>query len=201
MNKRGEIDRDRFSKNIRVKSEISINNFSPKNRRGQVWVETVIYLLIAFVMMGLVLSFIRPKIEELRDKAIMEQSIGILKDIDNVIVTIGSPGNRRLVEVGIRKGSLIIDSENDKIIFEMDSRYVYTEPGQYVQIGNINATTKAIGTNNRITLERDFSGEYNLTYQGGESIKTLGKTSTPYRLFLTNEGELSNKTIINFDTE
>lgn len=32
-----------------------------RNRSGQVWIETVIYTLIAFVMIGLVLSYARPE--------------------------------------------------------------------------------------------------------------------------------------------
>jgi hypothetical protein len=172
-----------------------------KNKCGQVWVETVIYLLISFVMLGLVLSFIRPKIEELRDKAIIEQSLQVMKDIDNLIVTIGSPGNKRLLEIAIRKGNLIIDSPNDKIIFEMDSRYLYTEPGKLVQIGNIVALTTNSGDNSKITLTRDFSEEYNITYKGEEIVKTLPKVSAPYRIFLTNGGKVSNKIVINFDTE
>lgn len=172
-----------------------------ENHRGQVWVETVIYLLIAFVMMGLVLSFIRPKIEELRDKTVLEQSLEILKEIDNSIVTIGSPGNRRLVEVGIRKGSLIIDSATDKIIFEMDSKYVYTEPGKTVQIGNIQALTEEKGSTNLVTLERDFSSEYDITYGGEQTLKTLSKAPNPYRLFFTNNGASGNKIAIDFSTE
>lgn len=173
----------------------------PKKVKGQVWVETVIYLLIAFVMMALVLSYIRPKIEELRDKAIVEQSIEIMKSIDNLIVTIGSPGNKRLIEVGINKGSLMIDAPNDKIIFEMESNYMYTEPGKTVEIGKIKAITEVIGDTNKITLTRDFSDEYNLTYKGEETVKTLSTISASYNLFLTNEGESSNKIIIDFDTE
>jgi hypothetical protein len=172
-----------------------------KNNAGQVWVETVIYLLIAFVMMGLILSFIKPKIEELRDKAIIEQSVEIINDIDNLIVNIGSPGNKRLVEVGIKKGSLIIDSEKDIILFEINSAYGPSEEGGAIQLGNIQETTIRTGKIYRVTLERNFSEEYNITYKNQESMKTLGKTSVPYRLFFTNEGELSNKIKINFDTE
>lgn len=185
-----------MSKRGNVKRKIFLNDY-----RGQVWIETVIYLLIAFVMMGLVLSFIRPKIEELKDKATIEQSLQILKDIDHLILTMGSPGNKRLVEVGIRKGSLFIDSEKDMIVFQMDSRYIYTEPGEVIQIGNIQALTKTIGKSSNITLTRDFSSAYNITYKNGENFKTLGKASAPYRIFFTNEGEVSNKIKINFDIE
>jgi uncharacterized protein (UPF0333 family) len=40
--------------------------FFAKNKRGQIWVETVVYTLIALVMIGLVLAFAKPKIEELQ---------------------------------------------------------------------------------------------------------------------------------------
>ena len=186
MDKRGVLKKDKFLKSY----------------KGQVWVETVIYLLIAFVMMGLVLSFIRPKIEELRDKAVIEQSLEIIKDIDNSIITIGSSGNKRLVEVGIRKGSLIIDSANDTIIFEMSSRYLPSEIGEIIYIGNIEELAETVGSGNMITLKRNFSGEYNFTYKNEETLKTLSKASTPYRLSFTNEGkDSSNKIIINFDVE
>lgn len=172
-----------------------------RQNRGQVWIETVIYLLIAFVMIGLVLSFVRPKIEELRDKALIEQSLEVMKDIDNLILTIGSAGNKRLIETGIRKGFLMIDGNNDKLLFEIESRYVYTEPGEEVQLGNIVAKTEEKGRYNTVTLKREYEN-YNLKYKNEDTNKTFSKASTPYRLFITNEGEDANeKTIINFDLE
>lgn len=172
-----------------------------KNKKGQVWVETVIYLLVAFVMIGLVLSFIKPKIEELKDKAVIDQSIQILQDIDNSILTIGSSGNKRLLEIGIKKGTLTIDSEKDTIVFQIDSTYKYSEPGQPVQVGNIQALTEQNGRNSNVTLKRDFSSEYNITYNSQEVIKTLNKASNPYKVFMTNEGTSLNKIIIDFSVE
>jgi type II secretory pathway pseudopilin PulG len=167
-------------------------------KKGQVWIETVIYLLIAFVMIGLVLSFIRPKIEEIRDKALIEQSLEVMKNIDNLILTIGSPGNKRLIDLTIKKGDVIIDGENDTITFEINSRYVYTEPGEQVPIGNMVALTIDRGEYNFVTITRDFSNNYNLTYQNQDTSKTLNKASTPYKLYLTNNGALTNN-LINID--
>jgi hypothetical protein len=172
-----------------------------KNRNGQVWVETVVYLLIAFAMMGLVLSFVKPKIEEMRDKTIIEQSLGIIKEIDNTIITIGSPGNKRLLEIGIRKGSLIIDCEKDIITFEMDSKYGPSEVGEPVQTGNIVTLTEGTEKAYKVTLKRDFSKDYDFSYGNQEISKSLSKASNPYRLFLTNKGESSNKVLIDFSIE
>ena len=46
-----------------------------KGTKAQIWIETVIYTLIAFVILGAVLGFAKPKIEELQDKSIIEQSL------------------------------------------------------------------------------------------------------------------------------
>ena len=87
------------------------------NKRAQVWIETVTYTLIAFVMIGLVLSFAKPKIEELQDKTIIEQSIKILKEIDSTILEVSEEGigNKRKIEMNVRKGTFYINSTNDKL--------------------------------------------------------------------------------------
>ena len=43
--------------------------------KGQIWVETMVYTLIAFALIGIVLMFVKPKIEEIQDTSIIEQSI------------------------------------------------------------------------------------------------------------------------------
>ncbi|MDP7521120.1 MAG: hypothetical protein QF567_02715, partial [Candidatus Pacearchaeota archaeon] len=120
-------------------------------KRGQVWVETVIYTLIAFVMIGAVLAFIKPKIEEIRDKALIEQTIEVIESINFGIIELGGEGNKRIIELGIKKGILKIDGENNLIIFEIESRHVYSQPGEDIYIGNIIANTKKRGTFNTVT--------------------------------------------------
>jgi hypothetical protein len=170
------------------------------NKRGQIWVETVIYILIAFVMLGLVLSFVRPKIEELRDKIIIEQSIETMNDLESVFSDVLVPGNKRIVEVSIRKGEFNINSENDSIEFEIDSSYIYSEPGETIFLGNLNITTIDLGDYAEVRVIRDFSERYNLTYQNSEESKSLTRSSVPYRISITNKGEDdSGRTIINME--
>jgi len=171
-----------------------------KSKKAQVWIETVIYLLIAFLMIGMVLSFVRPKIEELKDKSIIEQSEEILNTLDNTILTMGVEGNRRIIDLGIKKGEFTFNSEEDLIEFETESLYVYTEPGQKVQIGKIVAETKKKTRDNIVILTSNYTDSYNLTYKGREESKKLGRSSVPYKLILSNEGEDSlGRTIINID--
>lgn len=187
---------------MKKKGDIKINTIS-KNHRGQVWIETVIYLLIAFVMMGLVLSYVKPKIEDLRDKAIIDQSLEIINEIDNTITTIGSTGNKRLIEIGVKKGVFNIDSANDMITFEIETDYQYSEFEKEVYIGKVKAVTQGENQYSKVILTRDFSEEYDLVYDNSNTDKALPKASTPYNLFIENKGVgvTPDKLVINFNIE
>lgn len=171
-------------------------------RGGQVWVETVIYTLIALTIIGLFLAFARPKIEEIQDKAIIEQSITMLEDVNSIILSTvqGGAGNQRVIELSIKKGSLRVDSPNDLIIFELDGRYAYTEPGADVKVGNIIARTEQTGRLNRVTLISNYS-MYNITNQNKEDIKTIGKSPTPYTLTIQNKGVIGGKNVIDISAK
>jgi len=169
-------------------------------KKAQVWVETVIYTLIAITIIGLFLSFAKPKIQEIQDKSIIEQSVEMLQDINSIVLNIvqGGPGNKRVINLGIKKGTLFIDSENDVLLFEMDGRYTYTEPGvegaqgPYINIGNIIASTKKIGDISTVTLISNYSGIYNITYQGEEKMKGVSKSAAPHSVSITNKYTTGN---------
>jgi type II secretory pathway pseudopilin PulG len=159
-------------------------------KRGQIWIETVIYTLIAFVLIGAVLAFAMPKINEVQDKAIIEQSISLLKGIDNTVLEIvqGGSGNKRKIEIGIKKGELILDGVNEEILFKMESASEYSEPGKEIPDGNIIIKTEKSGKDNLVILKRVYE-DYNLTYNGKDEVKTITKASTSYNLFLSNKGK------------
>lgn len=167
------------------------------NKKGQIWVETIIYTLIAFVMIGLVLFFAGPQIGKAQDRAIIEQSVTIMQDIDSIISSIGVPGNKRLIELEIEKGTFKIDSENDRLIFEIESEYVYSQPDENISQGVITVNTDQKGDLSIILLSLEYAGVYNLSYEFKDELKTLGKSSTPYKLFISNRG--GETTNINFE--
>ena len=180
-------------------SRISLN-FCPKSKRSQVWIETVVYTLIAFVILGAILGFAKPKIEKIQDKSIIEQSIGMMKDIDGIIedVKIVS-GNKREIELGIKKGSLNIDASNDQIIFEIESLYDYSEPGIIITKGNIEIYNNQAGKMNKINATINYAGKYNLTINDEDKSELLAKSSAPYKLFISNKGKENNLIKINFE--
>ena len=53
-----------------------------RNKKGQVWIETVLYTLIGISLIGLVLAFVTPKINEAKDRAVVEQTINSLSTFD-----------------------------------------------------------------------------------------------------------------------
>src|SRR3989344_7156781 len=90
-----------------------------KNNKGQIWVETVVYTLIFIVLIGMVLAFVTPAIQEQKDKATIENSINAMLELDAGISEIKrvGPGNVRENIFLIKKGELRIEGENNKIIF------------------------------------------------------------------------------------
>jgi len=170
-----------------------------KEKRGQIWVETVIYTLIAFALMALVLTFAKPKIEEIQDKEIISQSINVLKDIDIIIRTIGSTGNQRVIDLGISEGTLNIDGVNDQIFFEIESRYTYSEPGLDIRNGAIIIHNEQIGKINNLNLSTEYTS-HDIKFQNTDELKKINKAPTPYKLLVSNTGQNpEGKTIINVD--
>ena len=172
-----------------------------KHYKGQVWVETVIYTLIAFIMIGLVLSYARPKIQELQDHAILQQSTEMMKQIDSKILTLGSQGNQRILEIGIKAGKLDIDGVNDKIIFSLESQSVYSEIGRKINDGNIVVLTEKKVGYNLVTLTRNYSSDYDITINGKNELVTISQSSTSYKLSISNGGVSGSRTLLNMSID
>ena len=184
----------------RLDKKVSLSYFVQKQNKAQIWIETLIYTLIALIMIGAVLAFVKPKIQELQDKAIIEQSIELMEYINTKILsTTQTEGNKRVDKFIIKKGSLKIDGIEDKIVFEMESRYEYSEPGIEIREGNIIGNTEKKGKLSMVTLILDYKGLYDITYQEEDKIKTINKASTPYEISILNKGKSNNVTIIEIE--
>ena len=175
--------------------------FFGKNRKGQIWVETVIYTLIALVMIGLILAFARPKIQELQDKAIIDQSITMMEEIDSIILDMKNKGEKRIIELGIKKGSLTIDGADDVLFFEVESLSEYSEPGsEPILISNdFFLLTQNIGSTHLVSITKSYDESYDIRFNGGDDQKELTKASIPHRLSVTNDGVENSETIINME--
>ena len=125
-----------------------------RGRNAQVWVETVLYTLIAFAIIGLILTYIKPEVEKFQDKSVIKQSITMMSDLNSKIseVARNGEGNRRVLEISVKKGFLKIDGPNDEITFEVESAYPYTEQGEKYSEQGIEISTVEKSGKNKITL-------------------------------------------------
>ena len=178
----------------------NIKLFMRGEKRGQIWIETVIYTLIAFVMIGLVLTYVNPKLREMQDKSIIEQSLDIMQELDKVILDIKDvPGNKRIVKVGLKKGTLNIDGAGDNIVFEMDSEHAFSEHASTITYGAVEAVTLTKGEYHNVSLRLNYSEQYNITHNGGDTSGLISRAPIPYTLIISNDGDVGDKTIINIE--
>jgi len=170
------------------------------SKKAQVWVETVVYTLIVFAMIGLVLSFVKPKIDESKDRTAIEQNIRILEEINYKINEVKTaPGNKRIMPISIKKGNLNIDGEKDRIFFEIESQYKYSEPGIEVEEKGMVFFTKSKGEVYDINITQNYKN-YNITFKNNDSLKRVHPAPGEYELILSNQAkDSSGKTIINFE--
>jgi len=177
-----------------------------KKKKGQIWVETVIYTLIGLVLIGLILAFANPVIQKQKDKVIIESSIESMIALDNAILEVKkSTGNIREVNFLIRKGTLMVDGEDNKLTFtiedsdlqfiKLDSTIDYTS--------NLRIKTLENSRNYDVILILDYSEDsiYDLRYNykapispsiipenDGIETKIFTMAQTPYRLMVENIG-------------
>ena len=165
------------------------------DKRGQVWIETVIYTLIGLAIIGLVLAGALPKINAKKDEVMIGQSIEALGNIDSKIYEVSrAPGNRRVVNLDIRRGSLIINSADDTISWVLESSFAYSEVGMTVPFGNMNVTTTGDG---KYKVELKVGYRMDLRFENGTvGEKQFDIAPTPYRLVIENAGKNEDDNII-----
>ena len=176
-------------------SNLLFNSPGANSKRSQVWIETVIYTLIALAMIGLVLSFAKPKIEQMQDKSIIEESVKVLEEMNTIILDVRKvSGNQRVFDLGIKKGSLTFDATHERIFFEIESKYKYSQPGETIKSGSVNVLTEELSSKKDYitTLTLDYSGtDYNLELKGGGGLggeKRITKASSLYKIYIVNRG-------------
>ena len=170
-----------------------------KEKKGQIWIETVIYTLIGLSLIGLVLAIITPRINEFRDRRVIEQTADSLNVFDSKInEVLSAPANKRKIEFKMKKGDLYFDTISDTITYVLeDSRSLFSEPGKTIPIGRINVTTTEKTKYYEVMLVLSYS--HNLTFDGQEqeAVK-FSSTSVPYIFFIENKG-FQNIGLVNID--
>jgi len=148
----------------------------------------------------LVLGLATPKINELKDKAIIEQGIEMLNSVNSIIDNIKYvSGNSRPADVKIQKGTLIIDSKGDQIEYLIEeSRYQYSELDKEIEVGFIEVKTIKVGKTYTVSLKLDYSNSADITWQTENKLKVFQPSSQPYSISITNKGNINDIPNIDF---
>lgn len=162
-------------------------------KKGQVWIETVLYTLIGLSLVGITLAFLTPKINDMRDKAVIEQTMNLLSALDEKVNSVlSAPGNTRIIDFTIKKGNLYVNSSGEEIYFIIDGlSKPYSQENVEIEMGRINLTSFK-GRTNSVKLKLNYVGRIDLTYNGQneETVKKFSPASVPYKFYLENKGAL-----------
>jgi len=168
-----------------LKDYLMIQTFS---RKSQIWVETMIYLLIGLAIITLVLAFALPKINQMKDKTIVDQSINMMNSLDAKIVEVQERGvgNVRNIDLNLNNGKVVIDYKESTITYNLDeSSYKYSEPNLPVMIDRMQVLTTPLTEKvYRVSIMLNYSSSANLTGNGYSLV--LEKAPTPYKLKVNN---------------
>ena len=158
-----------------------------RTKVAQVWVETVIYTLIGLAIIGILLAVAKPKIDSMKDRLVVEQTIESMNEIDGKIREVyqKGPGNKRVLDLKISKGKLFIDATANQIYWVLDSDYQYSELDTPVPIGTLSVITRK-GDEWEVTLSVDY--DFDLMYESAEELKEVDAVSVPYALSVENLG-------------
>ncbi|MEK6928915.1 MAG: hypothetical protein AABW65_03090 [Nanoarchaeota archaeon] len=158
-------------------------------KKGQIWVETVLYTLIGLMLIALVLGFMTPKIKETRDNLLIGQSIDTLNLIDSKINEVISQGegNTRNVDFTMKKGELIINAKDNKIIFKIIGlSKPYSEPGINIPYGRVIMFSEEGAKTSSITLTLDYKNT-DIVYNKNDEEKAFSSAPIPYKFSIRNE--------------
>lgn len=169
------------------------------DKRGQVWVETVIYTLIGLAIIGLVLAGALPKINAKKDEIMIDQSIEALGMIDDKIYEVQrAAGNRRVISLDVKSGAFVIDMEEDTLSWVLESSFPYSEVGISIPIGRMNVTTTGEDKPWTVTL----TTKYNMNIKHNDQDagkKQFDASPTPYNFAIENDGKEEGTIVINFN--
>ena len=155
-----------------------------KKTNGQIWIETVIYTLIGLALIGVILAVITPKINESKDKIMIEQAVSALNNFgEKIREVLDRPiGNKRIIEeFFMKRGEFRIDGENERIVFLFDEiDRPYSQPNESIENGWVSILTRQGQKKFSVELSLNYQNITNIQYDGDDLLKQFGPASVPY---------------------
>lgn len=170
-------------------------------KKAQIWIESVLYMLIGLALIGLALTFVTPRINESKDRLIVEQSVNTMNILDEKIKEViesGAGNVRRIEALNLKEGEIFFDSATDQIILKIgELENPYSEEGVEIEIGEVVIISGKTGGKDSVSLKLDYSGIYDITFEDSQNEKVLTAASTPYSIYIENNGQVGAQTAIN----
>ncbi len=160
-------------------------------KRGQVWIETVVYTLIGLAILGTVIAIATPKINKISDQAVISQSMSSLNLIHQMIEEVFlAQGNQREIFLAVKKGEYIIDPQSSSISFILDNTgFMYSQINESFKQGVVNVLTLQKSKSKfKVILSLNYSN-FEIFYQDSTVPKTFSSASNPYHLLIQNQGQ------------
>ncbi|MDO8508457.1 MAG: hypothetical protein Q7S27_02110 [Nanoarchaeota archaeon] len=165
------------------------------NSSAQIWLETVIYILIGLALIGLVLGFITPKINEKKDRLVVEQTLIALNVLDSKVKEVIESGqfNKRVVEFKMQRGNLFISPERNEILFVLDGlSKPYSEPNVDIPLGRVILRTTEGKKTSSVSLTLQYGEGTDITFDGAQEEKKVTPSGAPYKFAFENKGQVDN---------
>ena len=131
------------------------------NKKGDIWVSTVIYIALSIVVLTIVLLAALPLIQKLKYRNVTVQTKNILFQMDKNIrevVSSGPGATRVLSPVIIDAGVLNFDTAGSTIKWTLKTSDAFAEPGILKQEGSVYTIV-----NERIVGGAVIEGEYEIS--------------------------------------
>jgi len=166
-----------------------------KRKLAQIWMETLLYTVVGLAIIGAVLSFAIPKLEQNKERAIISEQISTLKILDALVLDLANApaGNTRIYSVSIDRGVLTIDGVKNAIYFSIPEIGVkYSEESVVVRDGRVSVLTSSAGKKKYkidLSMSYDIFG-INITTDRQEGIMEFTPAPTPYILQIAREQSL-----------
>jgi len=159
-------------------------------KRGQIWIETVIYTLIGLSILGAVIAIVTPRITQMNDRVIITQTMDSMNKMNEQIRdALIYAGSQREILLMVKRGEYLLDGTNNVIYFFLkNTGYQYSELNSSFNQGDVTILTTEKGNKKYdISLMLNYS-RFNVTYTGKDMNKTFTSAPTAYRLLIINEG-------------
>lgn len=162
--------------------------------KSQVWVSTIVYILIGLTIISTLIIAAKPKIDEARDRFVINHMINVMSSLDSTINEVNDViGTKRIFELKISKGELKILPKENRIEYIIITNFEFSQPGTLINMGKINLITNKTKGKIQTLLWIEYNEPINLTTSPNEEGEILSLTLSPttYKLFIENLGPSS----------